>query len=86
MLKRLVLLLALVVGALALAPASGQAMPFGTVGATIAKDGAIAAEPVRWRRYRHYGYRYYRPRRYYARRYYAPRYYYPRRHHYRRYW
>lgn len=91
MLRKLVLVLALLFGALALSPTTSQAVPFGTATTAVAKEGALTAEPARWRRYRYYR-RYYRPRRFYHRRYVYPRryyhrrYYYPRRHYYRRYW
>jgi len=86
MLKRLLLMLALIIGAFAMAPSSSQATPLG-VAAQLATEAPVQVEKARY-----YRVRYYRPRRHHYRRYYAPRrhyyrrYYAPRRHYYRRYW
>lgn len=82
MLKRLILTLALLIGAFAVAPSAVQAAPLG------ASAQAEQAAPANIQKAQYYYYRRYRPRYYGYRRYYRPRYYYyrPRRHYYYRRW
>jgi len=78
-LKRIVLVLALLFGALAVTQGPSYATPLGASAQT-QKAAPAQAENVQYyyyRRPRYYGYRYYRPR-YYRPRYYRPRYYRPR--------
>lgn len=81
MLRRLVLALALALGAFMVAPNASQATP---LGATLQTD--VAAPAKAEKAYYVYRYRYYRPRYRYYRRYYRPRYYSYRPRYYRRYY
>ena len=83
MLKRLILTLALLIGAFAVSPGAVQASPLG------ASAAAEQAAPSSVDKAQFYFYRRrYRPRYYYYRRYHRPRYYYyrPRRYYYYRRW
>lgn len=82
LLKRLILTLALMIGAFVMAPAATQAAPLG------ASAQAEQAAPTNVQKAQFYYYRRYRPRYRYYRRYYRPRYYYyrPRRYYYYRRW
>lgn len=77
MLKRIVLVLALLVGALAVTQGTSQASPLG------ASAHAESAAPSQVAKAQYY-YRRYRPRRFYYRRYYRPRVFYYRPRYYRR--
>ncbi|HMO30805.1 hypothetical protein [Enterovirga sp.] len=85
MLKRLILTLALLIGAFAMSPSATRAAPLGA-SAQAAQASPIQVQKAYYYVYRRryyrprYHYRYYRPRRYYY--YHRPRRYY----YYRRYW
>ena len=83
MLKKIVLVFALMAGAFALSPSAGRAAPLAPA-IELATQAPLKVEKARWYRVRYYRRHYYRPRRYYVRRYYYPRRHYYRRHYYRR--